>query len=68
MFPDYWKEIYNYTDSETEEISDERSIYINPGSKEFQKKEHKETSQCEMSFWEKFKYFFKLLFGCLGRL
>ena len=68
MFPNYWTDVYNYTDSETEEIADERALYMNPASKEYKKKERKPDVQLEMSCWEKFKYFLKLLMDCLGRL
>lgn len=51
------------TDSETEEISNERSLYLNPGSDQVIIK----TNQ-EMTFWEKFKYSIKILFDCCGRL
>jgi len=51
------------THSETEEITDEQKLYKTPISKEWWWSKDE-----RMTFWEKTKYFFKLLFDCCGRI
>lgn len=53
------------TNSETEEITEEQKLYKSPISKEWNEKDKEED---DMTFCEKTKYFFKLLFYCCGRI
>lgn len=56
------------TNSETEEISNERNLYLKTDQSPCSSNKLLSHDTKEMTFWEKFRYSIKLLFDFCGRI